>query len=84
MDLGTNIILYLSVKCIMKYLPVPKYYRRCSNMLKGVELVSSKKNNIITKLADVTHKAFQIRNDVEYENFMFTYLFTFILTYNYT
>ena len=47
-----------------KYLP--KYYHQHPNMLKFVELMSSKKFNIITKLANYTYKAFKIRNEVEY------------------
>ena len=35
-------------------------------MLKFVELMSSKKYNIITKLANYAYKAFKIRNEVEY------------------
>ena len=35
-------------------------------MLKFVELMSSKKSNIITKLAKYIYNAFKIRNEVEY------------------
>ena len=48
----------------MEYLP--EYYHQRPNMLKYVELMSSKKSNIITKLANYTYKAFKIRNEVEY------------------
>ena len=84
MYLGTNIIVLVCpmyTELRKKYLPVPKYYRRCSNMLKFVELMSSKKINTITKLADFTHKAFQIRNDVEYDAKFYVYLLIYIYTY---
>ena len=45
---------------------LPKYYHQRPNMLKFVELMSSKNSNIITKLANYTYKAFKIRNEVEY------------------
>ena len=46
-----------------KYLP--KYYHQRPNMLKFVELMSSKNSNIITKLANYSYKAFKLRKEVE-------------------
>ena len=58
--------LFCNLHNTIRKLYIPKYYRKCSNILKMYELINAGNNKVLKNLSIFINKAFELRNNTIY------------------